>query len=155
MKTHAELMNEIRYAEHLCARTARLYRHLQALGTFGAVLSGAAIIAQLSPLMPAWAALGGGILFAAFGALLIAVRPADKAAANESDVRRYRELRAQGVGLSADALHAALERARQSDVAEVESLRRPVWNDVAIEVGASPSELFQLTLRERAVSLLA
>lgn len=155
MKTHTELINEIRYAQRLCTRTARLYRHLQAFGTFGAVLSGAAVMAQLSPLMPGWATLTGGMLFAAFGAMLIAIRPADKASINEADVRRYGELMTAGLGMTADELNAALERTRQSDAAEIESLRRPVWNDVAQELGASRSELFQLTLRERAVSLLA
>lgn len=128
-------MRELRYAERLCARTARLYRNLGAACTFCSVLGGSGALAALAPALPAWVSLGGAGLLALSGAVALTVRPADKAAANEADVRKYLRLRTAGLGMSAAELAAAKARAHESDVPEVEPLRDVAWNDVMAEAG--------------------
>lgn len=129
------LLNEIRYAQRLCERTARLYRHAQTFGTFMTVLGGSAIVASLSNAVAAWVALAGAVLFAVFGAVMVAVRPTEKAVANEADARRYAQLRTAGASMSEAQLRAALDQARETDAPEVETLRDVAYNDVVIEVG--------------------
>lgn len=133
--THDALCSEVRYAERLCQRTARLYRRLQAIGVFGTVVGGSAALSALNPAVPAVVSSLGALAFTLFGAALLAIRPADKAAMNESDVKRYAKLRAESHTLDTPALQAALDKARESDTAEVEALRDVAWNDVAREIG--------------------
>jgi predicted polyphosphate/ATP-dependent NAD kinase len=147
-------LNEIRYAERLCQRTARLYRHVQSFGTWLTVVGGSGTLAALANNVPNWVPITGAIVFAAAGAALIAMRPADKAAMNEADAKRYAALRTRGLGLDDKALRAALEEARQSDVAEVEALRDVAWNDVVQEVGYADKRVL-LSIPQRLLSAIA
>jgi hypothetical protein len=153
-EVHAALINEIRYSERLCQRTARMYRRVQTIGTFGAVLGGSATVAALAQSTPAWLVIGGAVVFAVFGAALLAIRPADKAAQNEADQRRYAKLRAEGVAMTADALRSALAKARESDAAEVEPLRDVAWNDVVREIGWTDKAV-PLSISQRVIAALA
>ena len=81
------LISEIRYAERLCIRTARLYRKASTTSTFLSIIGGSAILSALSDAVPSWVSLAGAGLFAVFGALSVAVRPDEKAA----HCRRRRE----------------------------------------------------------------
>lgn len=134
---HAILMNEVRYAERLCQRTARLYRRMQVAGTVGSVVAGSAVLGALSASVPPVVSLTGAALFALFAAVQVAVRPHERAAANEADMRRYAQLRTDGRSMDADALQLALDKARLTDAAEIEPLRDVAFNDVAQEVGAT------------------
>ena len=64
----------------------------------------------------------GAVLAAVFGAMVIVIRPADKAAPNELDIRKYDEL-ARAQGLSAEQILPLLAEARKTDAPEIESLR--------------------------------
>jgi hypothetical protein len=108
----AVILGEIRYAERLCQRTARLYRHVQSFGTWLAVIGGSGTLAALSNSVPGWVLITGALTLAATGAALIAMRPADKAAINEAEAKRYAALRARAGNLEDTALRAALEEAR-------------------------------------------
>lgn len=130
------LIGQIRYAERLCQRTARLYRRLQTCGTAGTVLAGSAAVSGATLHAPAAAPLVGAVLFAAFGAMLLAVRPAEKAIANETDANRYATLRADAHAMTTHELALALDKARQSDAQEVEPLRDVAYNDVVFERGS-------------------
>lgn len=151
---HAALLNEVRYAERLCQRTARMYRRLQAAGVFFTVLGGSGALAAGSAGMPPVFLVLGAVLFAVFGALLLAVRPADRAAQNEADVRRYARLRTDALGLDAAGLKIALAKARESDAPEVEPLRDVAWNDVVVECG-NPGQVVPLGLKQRLLAALA
>lgn len=147
--------SEIRYAERLCLRTARLYRRLQAIGTFLTVVSGSAVLTAFAQGVPMFVRVAGAVGFAVFGAALIAVRPADKAASNEADAKRYAQLRTAADGLeSAAAVRAALDKARESDAAEVEGLRDVALNDVLQEIGR-PDEVKSLSPKQRLLAALA
>ena len=63
-------------------------------------------------------------MLAVAGAALIAIRPADKAAQNEADVRRYQALmpKAENSTVTDEQLVVAIEEARQGDAAQIESL---------------------------------
>ena len=149
-----ELLNEIRYAERLCLRTARLYRRLHTVATFMSVLGGSAALAAISPSMPGWVSAVGGAVLAAFGAITLAVRPAEKAAANEGDAKRYAQLRTAGRSMDAQALQAALDKAREADTAELEPLRDVAWNDVVREIGRGDMAV-PLNPRQRFLAALA
>ncbi len=134
----SNLLNEIRYAERLCQRTARLYRRVQSVTTFLSVLGGsAALSAAVSATMPTWLPVVGACVFAIFGAIAITIRPADKAAQNEQDAKRYAALRAKSHTLEDQALRQALDEARASDVGEIETLRDVAYNDIVREIGKS------------------
>ena len=66
---------------------------------------------------------------------MVAIRPAEKAVANEVDVKRYAQLRSAAASMDEVALRTALHKARESDAAEVEPLRDVAYNDVVIEIG--------------------
>lgn len=151
---HAIVINEIRYAERLCQRTARMYRRAQTLGTFGTVLAGGSAMAASAAQLPAWVGPLGAVLFAAFGAALLAIRPADKAAANEVDARRYAKLRTEVLGCDATTAAALLAKARESDAAEVEPLRDVAYNDTVIEAGR-PDLVIPLRINQRMLAALA
>jgi len=132
---HAILMGEIRYAERLTQRTARLYRRAATFCTFLAVVGGSGVISSLADQVPAWVSLAGVALLAVAGAAALAVRPLEKAVINEADMRKYSALRTQGLAMSEAELDAALQKARESDAAEVELLRDVAFNDLLVEIG--------------------
>jgi len=148
------VLNEARYAERLCLRTARLYRRLQTFGIFLSIVAGSATLSSLSSHVPASVPVLGAVLFVVFGAAMLAIRPADKATANEADAKRYAKVRTEGTSLDGPALRAALERARESDVPEVEALRDVAFNDVVREIGCADA-VVPLGLTQRALSAIA
>ncbi len=151
----ANLLNEIRYAERLCQRTARLYRRLQTFTTFITVVGGsAAISTALSSSAPDWLPLVGAGLLAVFGGLNIAIRPADKAAQNEMDAKRYAALRSKASAMDDALLQTALNEAHASDVPEVEPLRDVAYNDVVREIGQG-SYVVSLKLHQRLIAAIA
>ncbi len=134
-------LNEIRYAERLCLRTARLYRRLQTIGTFLTVVSGSAVLSSFAPDVPATVRVLGAAAFALFGAALIAMRPAEKAVSNEADARRYAQLRTSAGGLAnTQELRTALDKA--------------AFNDVVQEIGR-PDEVRPLSPKQRLLAALA
>lgn len=152
--TVEDLINEIRYAERLCLRTARLYRRLQSATTFLTVAGGSAAITALAPAVPKWVSLTGLVVLAFFSAANVVIRPSDKAAANEADAKRYAQLRTQANGMDAATLKAALDRAREGDAAEIEPLRDVAWNDVVVEIG-HPDKTVALKPYQRLLAALA
>ncbi len=132
-KTHDQLKGEIRYAIRLCQRTARFYRRIQTVGVFLAIIGGSATMATLFNSLPQWIAVTGSIMLSLSGAALIAIRPADKAAQNEFDIRRYQTLMTKAILLNTDELELAIEEAHQGDAPELESLRNIAYNDVMQE----------------------
>lgn len=153
-KTVEQLRSEARYAERLCHRTARLYRRVQTIGTFLTIVGGSGTLAAMVHDIPAWIPSLGAVVMAIFGAALIAVRPGDKAAANESDAKRYSALLASTVGFNAVDFERALELARQSDAAEIEGLRNVAYNDIVREIGAE-SAAVKLSPTERFLAIVA
>lgn len=146
--------NEARYAQRLCQRTARLYRRLDTAATFTGVLAASAAMSAVVASVPDWLPVTGAVLLAAIGAAHLVVRPADKAASNDADARKYAELLAQAQRLDAVAFAQALAAARASDVPEVEPLRDVAWNDVMLELGRDDLVL-PLRLNQRVVAALA
>lgn len=153
-ESRAILLNELRYSERLTQRTARYYRHLQAIGTFATVVGGSATLTALAASVPPWVSVAGACAFAICGGAMVAIRPADKAAANEADMKRYAKLRTEEQALGEDELRVALNRLRETDIAEVESLRHVAYNDVMTEIGQT-GHLVPLNRRERLVALMA
>lgn len=151
---HFTLTLEARYSERLFRRTARMWRHAQAVGTMCTIIGGSAVLASVTVALPAEVAYLGGLLLSLVMAGGVATRPADKAAAADLEAKRYAQLLAQAPGMDAAALYATLEKARESDAPEIESLRNPAQNDVMREVGWL-DKVVPLTQRERLVSALA
>ncbi|KJV05907.1 hypothetical protein [Methylocucumis oryzae] len=133
-KQKIQVISEIRYAIRLCQRTARLYRNIQTTGTFLTIVGGSATITALAKNLPDDIAIIGTGLLALAGAALIAIRPADKAAANENDVKRYQAILAKSAAMSVDELQQAVEEAHISDAPEIEAMRSIAYNDVVKEL---------------------
>lgn len=129
------LLGEIRYAERLCQRTARLYRHINATTVFLSVLGGSGVMSSVAGAAPAWLAIAGGVGLAVFGAINLAIRPADKAAIAEADGKRYSQLRSQAHTMNDEALQTALNKLHEGDTPELESLREVAYNDIVYELG--------------------
>ena len=154
MTSRAQLLGETRYVIRLCQRTARLYRRVQTFGIFVGVAGGSAAVVSLAGALPASAVVVGGLFAALSAAALVAVRPADKAALNESDVRRYQALMARAARLDDAALAAAIDEARIGDAPEIELLRNVAYNDVAVEFNR-PDAVVELSPAERLLRCLA
>jgi hypothetical protein len=132
-----QLLSEIRYAQRLCQRTSRLYRRAQTTFTFIGILAGSAGLVAVSSQLPAWVALSSGCVFAIVAAINLSIRPAERIAQNESDVKKYAALIAKSTDLEVTAVAKLLAEARQSDAPEVEPLRDIVYNDVVMELNRS------------------
>lgn len=154
MKDRQQLIGEIRYAIRLTQRTARLYRRVQTTGVFLGIIGGSATMASIANEIPAWITTTGGILLALAGAMLIAIRPADKAAQNEADVRRYQQLMTHAISMDEKALEQALEEAHNGDAPEIESLRDVAYNDIALELNR-PDVTIPLTSLQKILRALA
>lgn len=148
------LLNEIRYSERLCQRTARLYRRLSATFLFLGITGGSAVLANIKPVLPGWVAIAGGVLMAIFVALNIVIRPTEKAVANEIDAKRYARLRTEAAHMSYAELSAAIDKARESDTQEVEPLRDVAFNDVVTEYGRADA-VVQLSAQQRLLKAVA
>lgn len=153
-KSHDQLKGEIRYAIRLCQRTARFYRRIQTGGVFLAIIGGSATMATLFNSLPHWIAATGAITLSLSGAALIAIRPADKAAQNELDIRRYQSLMTKAISLNTEQLEIAIEEAHQGDAPELESFRCIAYNDVMQEINRMDCAI-QLTPWQRILSTLA
>jgi hypothetical protein len=143
-----KLINEIRYAERLCQRSSRLYRHFQSAQVFMTVMGGSAIFASAVSIVPAWLSVTGGVAFAAFGSLGLAIKPAEKVAAIDNDQKRYAQLRSSAASMSYGELEVALNKIRETDTPEIESLRDVAYNDVVTEMGQY-SYLIELTRHQK------
>jgi hypothetical protein len=144
---------DLRYAQRLCQRTARFYRRLQTTLTFISLLAGSSAVAALAAQMPmpsAWLLAA----FAVFGCISLALRPADKIAANDADVRKYGALLAKVNVLDAATLQQMLDEARLSDTTEVEPLRPVAYNDVVLEID-EPEALIALSPMQKLMGALA
>ncbi len=154
MKDRTQLQSEIRYAIRLTQRTARLYRNIQATGIFLSILGGSAAMSSLAGTFPIWITTTGGFLLAISGAMLIAVRPADKAVQNEYDAKRYQSLMTRAVDMNDKELEKALEEAHSADAPEIESLREVAYNDVALELNR-PDVLIPLSASQKLLQSFA
>jgi hypothetical protein len=83
----------------------------------------------------------------------LAIRPAERIAANEADVRKYGALLTANA-LETPALQQLLDEARLSDAAEVEPLRAIAYNDVVLEIDA-PDALLPLSHMQKLIGALA
>ena len=153
-QTIEQLRVEMRYAQRLCQRTARLYRRVQTCSTFLSILAGSGALITLSAQMPPSATIAFALAFAAFGAINIAVRPADKVAQNEADVRKYAALILKSLQSTPDEARKLIAEARQSDTKEVEPLRNVAFNDVMLEINRN-DQLIPLTLSQRMLGAIA
>ncbi|MES2742471.1 MAG: hypothetical protein V4754_16215 [Pseudomonadota bacterium] len=149
-----QLQGEIRYAQRLCQRTARLYRRAQTTSTFFSIISGSAALISVSSQLPQWVMFGCAMTFSVFTAINLAVRPADKVAQNDVDVKKYSALLVKSEEMDVPALRQAIAEARQSDAPEVEPLRDVAFNDVMLEIGCEDS-LVNLGRSQRLLSALA
>lgn len=153
-KDKDQLLSEIRYAIRLTQRTARFYRRIQSVGVFLSIVGGSATIAAVADGVPMWLTSSGSVMLTLAGAMLISVRPADKAAQNESDARRYQQLMARSVNMKDKELEQALEEAHIGDAQEIESLRDVAYNDTVIEIGR-PEFAIPLSTKQQLLKFLA
>ena len=153
-KTKDQLSGEIRYAIRICQRQSRLYRHIQSVGVFLSIVGGSATFSVLLTSLPHWLSFAGAALLVCSGASLIAIRPADKAALNESDIRRYQALMTKVNALNETELETAIEEARQSDTPDIESLRNVAFNDVMREFNRD-DQIIPLKPAEKIMALFA
>ena len=152
-ETKEDLQFNLRYAQRLCQRTARFYRRLQTTLTFISLLAGSSAVAALAAQLPVPSAWLLGV-FAIFGCINLALRPADKIAANEADVRKYGALLAKVNVVDTATLQQMLDEARLSDTAEIEPLRPVAYNDVVLEVD-EPDALIPLSPMQKLMGALA
>lgn len=154
MDQKVTLMNEIRYAQRITQRTARLYRRASTVLTFLAILGGSSVAVSLSKSAPDWLAIAGTLAMAAAAAASLAVRPLEKAITNEQDLRKYTQLETLAVAMTLEQLQVALAKARETDAAEVELLRDVAYNDVVREIGREDTAI-RLNLQQRLIASLA
>ena len=149
-----QLHNEARYAQRLCQRTARLYKRLDTAATFLSVVAGSAALSALAAGVPPWVPVLGAVLLTVTGAVHLAVRPAEKAALNDADVRKYAELMQRGLTLDEVGYGIALATSRASDAPEIEPLRDVAYNDMVAEIGR-PDLVARLRPAQRVLAALA
>jgi hypothetical protein len=152
--TRRDTLFYIRYSIRLTQRQARLYHRVRAAGIFLGVIGGSATLSLPAQSFPEWVGIAVAILLTLSVAVLLAVRPADKAALNENDIRRYTALMARSHSLPDDELAAAFDEANREDCPEIEPLRDVAYNDVAREFGCDDAVL-PLTPLQKILAALA
>jgi hypothetical protein len=148
------LLSEIRYAERLCQRTARLYRHINAAGVFIGIIGGSGVVSAAVSASPGWLAIAGAITLAISGAVSLAMNPLEKAAIADADGKRYSHLRTQARGMTETELQTALNKLREHDTPEVEALRDVSYNDMVQEIGR-PDAAIPLRLSQKLIRSIA
>lgn len=148
------LLNEIRYAERLCERTTRLYRHINATNVFLSILGGSSVISAAFNTSLSWLPIAGAITLAVFGAINLAMNPVERAAIAEADGKRYSNLRTQAHKMNEDELQLAINKLHEDDTAEVEALREIAYNDLAQEIGRHDAEI-NLRLHQKFIRCIA
>jgi hypothetical protein len=149
-QTKKEHQDEVRYSVILCNRTARLYRRAQTAGVFIAVLGGSGLVATQSADLRNIAA----AIVSIAGAALLAVKPAEKATANEADARRYGDLLAGSHNMTPEQLEQALHEHRSVDTQEVAPIRSVAYNQLMAENGRLDC-LLKLSFGQRIIAWLA
>jgi len=96
---------------------------------------------QVGGFFAAWVSIAGAVLAAVFGAMVIVIRPADKAVPNEMDIKKYDELLTKAQGLTAEQILPLLAEARKTDAPEIESLRTIAYNDVMSEINRDDQKI--------------
>jgi hypothetical protein len=153
--TRPDTLFNIRYASRVLERQCRLWRRVDGVVRFSAVLAGSGAIAALGA-QNAVMALVAGVVFALFQAIEYAVRPAEVAAHAMAQGKQYAALLARQRRLSDAALADELEAVRvEDDIIVMDSLRQLAYNDVVRERGLDESACFSETMALRAVAFLA
>lgn len=153
--TRPETLFNARYAARVLERQCRLWRRLDGVVRFAAILAGSGAIAALGA-QNAVMVVVAGVVFAMFQALEYAVRPADIAARAMAQGKQYAALLARQRGLSDEALADELEALRvEDDIIVMDSLRRLAYNDVVRERGMDESACYAETAALRAVAFFA
>ncbi len=148
-----QLQIELRYAQRFCQRSVRFYRRIQTTFTFISLLAGSSAIAAIAAQMPVTATWMLAA-FSIFGILNFAIRPAEKIAALQVDVRKYAMLITKSDLLDASAIQHLLHEARQTDTEEIEPLRAVAYNDVMLEIDELDS-LIELSPMQKLMGVLA
>jgi len=112
------------------------------------------MFANLTTLFPVWVPIMGGIVFVSMSAALMAIRPADKAAINEADMKRYQALKAKAETMDSSQIAVALEDARTGDCPEIDALRNVAYNDIMKEINREDQSI-KLTPTEKIYDLFA
>ncbi|MDR2155444.1 MAG: hypothetical protein LBE78_10555 [Burkholderiaceae bacterium] len=150
----AVLLGEVRYAERLTQRTARMYRRIAWSCSFFGVIGGSGVVSVLSDLVPGWVTVAGAVLLMLVAAITLTMRPIEKAVANETDARKYAALRTAAGPMTASELRDALSKARETDVAEIEPLRAVAYNDIVTEMGREDMRI-ALSFQQRLLGAIA
>ena len=132
-KERARLLNEVRYAERLCHRTARLYRRIASILAWVTLIGGSSAFLALKHETAGWLVATAGIIWAALHALDQVMKPAAKSALNLHDSKRYSRLMTQHRKSLPTTIQRELDKLRENDGLEVESMRDIAWNDVMVE----------------------
>jgi cation transport regulator ChaB len=153
-KSKDQMKCEIRYAIRLCQRQSRFYKRIQKLGLFLTLIGGSATFSMLSASLPHWLSFAGAALLLCSGTALIVIRPTEKAALNDADVKKYQALLSKANSFDETALESAIEEARQGDTEEIESLRNVAFNDVMREINRD-DQIIHLNPFEKIMGLSA
>lgn len=148
MKDAAILLNELRYAERVCERQARLYRRGQFVGGWLSIFGATATVGAVAAALPHWLQVTSSMIAVGLGVAFQLMRLGDKAAAIEAHAKGYAAAR------SAPDLAVALQAARAGSPPEVEALRNVCFNDVLREIGHQDL-VVPLSAWERAVAAVA
>lgn len=148
MIDRAVLLNELRYAERICERQARLYRRGQFVSGWLSIVGATATVAAVASHLPHWAQLTLSMIAAGLGIAFHLMRLGDKAAVIEAQKKIY-----GGVRTAANLEHA-LDVARSTAPPQLEALRMVCFNDVLREIGRA-DEVQKLCWWQRLIGAVA
>ena len=152
-RTHLQACNDLAYEIRFQTRSRRFYKRMRLwLGVLAAIAGSAAFINVVSS-QPALLAVGG-VVVAGCAYIESHFGLAEKIAAHESQRKRYLVLESKIAGLSVDELDAELSILAMDDPDEIESLKRPSFNDMLITRGYV-EDVERLGFREKLMNLIA
>lgn len=153
-QTKEQLQGEIRYAQRLCERTVRLYRRAQTSFTFLSIVAGSAALVSITAKLPFEFAFASAAALAIFAAMNTAIRPAERIAQNDTDVKKYAALLVKAENLDVPEIRKLIAEARQTDAPKLEPLRAVAFNDVMREINREDA-LIPLTPSQKLLGALA
>lgn len=145
----------LRYAVRVLERHARMWRRIDGLIRFSALLAGSSAFAGLMA-ANSTTALVAGIVFAVLQSVEFAIRPAEIAARSMTAKKPYGDILARQAELDDAQLESAYQRCvAEDDVIVPENLRYLAYNDVVQERGGDPASLYAITRWQRLGVLFA
>jgi hypothetical protein len=130
------LLRELRYAERLARRTARMYRRMDTACILTVIGAGSLSLAMLANHhLPAALSIASGAVAALAAVVVLTVRPLEKGFTHRLQARKYAALDAASIHMALQDLRRECHAVQKITTRHIKPLHDIVCNDMMLEIG--------------------